>query len=93
MIGSSSVSDVGAGVLGQLAALAIDPLAVVVELGGGPQQAILQRVLFAPQRVERVGLLGPCRGAFVGCGGGLLRILIVDLIRHVRFLRAEPLAG
>ena len=43
--------DVGAGVLGQLAAFAFDALAVVVELGRGPQQPVLQRILFAAQRL------------------------------------------
>ena len=42
-----SVSRLGARPLGLLAALALDALAVVVELGGRAQQAILQRVALA----------------------------------------------
>ena len=40
---------VSRGGVGLVAALAIDALAIVVELGRRPQQAILQRVLLAPQ--------------------------------------------
>ena len=48
--------DVRLRVVGKVAPFAVDPLAVVVELGRRAEQAVLQRVLFAPQFLERVGL-------------------------------------
>ena len=52
MIGRISASRLGRGRFGLLAPLAIDPLAVVVELGGGAQQTVLQAVALGLQRLD-----------------------------------------
>jgi hypothetical protein len=63
--------------LGLFAPIALDPLAVVVELGRRAKQAILERVLFAAQRLE-----GRLRLARLGGRAG--RLLFVDrVVWHV----------
>ena len=60
-------------VFGQIAPLAVHALAVVVELGGRAQQAILQAVPLSTELLERIGL---------GLVLLLLRILIVERFGH-----------
>ena len=57
---------------GLLAALALDALAVVVELGGRAQQAILQRVPLAAQ-YRRADRVCPAESADSAAAGGSLR--------------------
>src|SRR4026207_1629534 len=47
--------DVALDVVGEIAAFAVDALAIVVEFGGRAEKAVLQRVLLAAQFLERVG--------------------------------------
>ena len=64
------------------AAFPLNPLAIVVELGRGPPQTVLQRVFLAPERVECLALFSRRRPVFRG-GGGVLGILVVELVGHV----------
>ena len=52
--------DVRLHVVGQLAAFALDSLAVVVEFGGRAEQTVLERVLLAAEFLERIGLPSTC---------------------------------
>jgi hypothetical protein len=62
--------------LGPFAPIALDPLAVVVELGRRAKQAVLERVFFAAQRLE--GRLR--RLLFPRLGGRAGRLLFVDRV-------------